>query len=185
MDESRDEGTGELLDELPEGDEGWEYVREGDTGVTEDSTHENDDGEKDGEDGVSAMVVLERAARNGASRYEAKEAVKDVGVAFGKGDVIGFVREADGVAGSSFSEGDVWEGDDGYAEFGWVENGEITAFGASVLAQTRDLVDEAGDEAALVGYLNSKGVETFLVEAVERGPDDEEDSDGFIGGLFG
>lgn len=197
----------ELIDELPEGDEGWEYMENGSSdtdGGSDKDIGENQrdimgNGEEIEEDGErtedkkkkaeteASVEALERAVADDAPGYEIERAVTEADLGLVKGDIVGFVRktEAD-VSGTAFVPGEDWDGvDDGFSELGWVENDELTAVGASLLAYAGDVIDEAGDQAALIGYLNSVGVDVFVKEALQRGPDDEGDGDGFIGGLLG
>jgi hypothetical protein len=186
----------ELLNELPEGDDGWEYIEgatETETEVSE-KTEEGDEetqGEKedvqDGDEGSPASVrELERAVRDG-DEYGVEQAFAEAEFEVTKGDVAAFVRKTEeDVTKTAFVPGDVWgKGDSLFSELGWVEGGELTAVGASVLAYAGDVIDGARDDAVLVGYLNSVGVDVFLREAVIHGPDDEEDEDGVIGGFLG
>jgi hypothetical protein len=140
----------------------------------------------------SDIRSLEEAALNGNVR-ELSDALEEVKSEVRKGHIITFVRDtADSVSGS-FAPGDSWgETTDEYygalTELGWVRDGKLTAIGASILSYSGNIINDAGDEAALVGYLNSVGVDVFLKEALRHGPDDADEGDGgdgFLGGLLG
>ena len=137
--------------------------------------------------GVGNFANVGKAVAENAPGYEVERAVAEADLELVKGDVVGFVRKTEeDVSGAAFVPGEDWDGvDDGFSELGWIEDDELTAVGASLLAYAGDVIDEAGDQAALIGYLNSVGVDIFVKEALQRGPDDEGDGDGFIGGLLG
>ncbi|MFW5983589.1 MAG: hypothetical protein ACOCRA_00085 [Halobacteria archaeon] len=191
----------ELLDELPDGDDGWEYIQEvsetegsengtveKDNGDTDDGDTQGGDKEGEGDKGGDGGSVenLERAVRDG-DEHEIGQAFAEAEFEVTKGDVSGFVRKTEeDVTKTAFVPGKGWRNGDGFfSELGWVEEGELTAVGASVLAYAGEIIDDAGDDAALVGYLNSVGVDVFLREAVLHGPDDEDGDGGVIRGFLG
>lgn len=153
-------------------------------------TEENDGQETDGEADTPKIRDIEEAVMDGASEYEISELVNAVGSEIRKNHVIAFVRKAeDELPGDGFSPGKDWgeEAQDRFVELGWInDDAEMTAQGASVLGHASDIISQNnGLEVALVGYLNSEGVEAFFEKALHRGPDETEDDGGFIGGLLG
>lgn len=223
--EEKQEKGDEVLDGLPDGDDGWEYLEraeeesdgnseseqdkdatvgqavsedeEVDTEAEEDEgldtrKEEEDEGEQQsgGLETNPETEEEEEAILDGASEYEVSELVSTVGSEIRKNHVIAFVKRAeDGLSGNVFSPGDRWgrEAEDRFVELGWLnEDAEITAQGAAVLGYAGDVISQNnGLEVALVGYLNSEGVENFYENALRRGPDEADDDDGLIGGLLG
>lgn len=207
----------EVLDGLPDGDDGWEYIEKAeeneesdeedtpvvgeeseDEGVSDEddaASEEVESGNVEGDDETvtdgeipSKIREIEDAVVNGATEYEISGLVDEVGSEIRKNHVIAFVNDAETDVPDSFSPGDIWgEPEDRFVNLGWVnEEGEITAQGASVLCYASDVIaDNNGLEVALVGYLNSEGVDDFFKKALRRGPDEGDDDGGLIDGLLG
>lgn len=207
MEEKRKEGDEDeesqemdgIMDELPEGDEGWEYIDKGVDNSKAESTFEESSEEDFSENELETEEEFDEdeLTKNGFSENELEpeeeeesddEESDDDEIEPTKTTVTEFVRRADSKITSSFSEGDVWKGgeqDRRFVELGWIrEDGTLTERGASILCYASDIVTEAGgEEAAIAGYLNSQGVKEYIQNAVERGPD--EGDDGLLGGFLG
>lgn len=203
-DARRDTDTQDVLDGLPDGSEGWGYIEQSseriDDGETEDGadvldadteSDTDEDADTDTED-IPNTELLEKAASSDVPKHEVSKALDRADLPLGKGAVTAFVRGCDsGVTGGSFAPGDGWKNSIGdeyeeFVEIGWIEDdGSLTAQGASVLGYARDVMENAdGTDAALVGHLNSNGVEIFFEEALWRGPDEPGDDRGFLSRLL-
>ncbi len=146
------------------------------------------------DDGLPATEALEKAAASDVPKHEISKILEKADLdLLGKTTVTAFVRGADAdVSEGTFCVGDVWtdslsHDDDIFVELGWTDDdGVLTAQGAAVLSYARDLMSGSdGTDAVLVGYLNGRGVDVFLKEAIRRGPDEPDDSGGFLSRLLG
>ena len=213
-DARRDTDTQDVLDGLPDGSEGWGYIEQASERSDDGGTKDGDDvrdAETESDTGEGAVTdpgaetdegtdteetpnteLLEKAASSDVSKHEVSEALDRADLPLGKGTVTAFVRECNSrVTGGSFAPGEGWKSSIGdeheeFVEIGWIEDdGSLTAQGASVLCYARDVMENAdGTDAALVGHLNTNGVEVFFKEALWRGPDEPGDDGGFLSRLL-
>ncbi len=158
-DTEEDEESGDSLgfDGLPDADEGYSYLDNGDT--------------------LSDMVdEVEDAAES------MEEDDEEDGRRITKADVTEFVEGYAGAQspGSPVEVGAEWSGGEpgGFVEFGWLDlNHRVTSKGAAVLNVAADVIRETGGgSSGLKAYLNTESIRTFL-DRVEDEHDVELEND--------
>lgn len=164
----------ELVDELPDGSEGWGLIEES---SLEDAADE-------------ARAAAEKAGSDAGSGDGSKSKRSPSQIEPTKSDILGFVKETSAALedGEVFLPGQEWQDDppERYLELDLVQpDGRLTRPGACMLTYASKVMKEASaPRASIVARLNSEGVDGFARRALEIDPEDVESEDGFLDGFL-